>query len=132
MITDIGETWIRDWIGVAGEGNTTSRNATRYISVSNDASPVATWTNLTGEVATNNFTRAAGTVATWANAGDAAYNVTYTFIATGTSQLQCAGLHWSGVSASDANLFACAAFTQTTFNSGDSLTIKWSITVDAN
>jgi len=131
-ITDIGETWIRDWVGLAGSGNTTSRNAAMWISLSNDASPLASWTKLTNEVAANGFTRAEGTVSAWTNSGDSAFNITKTFTATGEQQLQCAGLNWVSTSDSDNNLFACAAFTQTTFNTGDTLTITWSITINAN
>lgn len=132
VITDIGETYVASWLGSCGSGNTTARNATQWISLSNDGSAADTWTEHPNEVAANNFTRALGTVATWTNSGDDAFNVTYTFMASGTQQLQTAGLHWSGVSDSNNNLFAVADFTQTTFNSGDTLTIKWSITVNAN
>lgn len=132
VITDIGEDWIADWIGLAGADNTTARSAAQWISLSNDASPDASWTKLTNEVAANGFTRALGDVAAWTNSGDSAFNVTKTFTATGTQQLQCAGLNWAETAESDNNLFACAAFTQTTFNSGDTLTITWSITINAN
>jgi hypothetical protein len=117
---------------MSGAANTTSRNATQWISLSNVGTPLQTWTVLTTEVDANGFDRQLGTVVAWTNAGDSAFNVTKTFTATGTQQLQTAGLNWNGQSLSDNNLFACAAFTQTTFNSGDTLTITWTITVDAN
>jgi hypothetical protein len=132
LITDLGEDWIRDWVGLAGAGNTTARSAAMYISLSNDASPSASWTKLPNEVAANGFTRAVGDVAEWDNSGDAAFNVTKTFTATGTQQLQCAGLNYLVTAESDNNLFAAAAFTQTTFNADDTLTITWSITINAN
>lgn len=131
-ITNIGEQWIQSWAGLSGEGNTTSRNATQYISLSNDGSAAAAWTVLPGEVNANGFSRALGDVTGWINSGDYAYNVTKTFTGTGTQQLQTAGLNWAGVAGSDNNLFACADFTQTTFNAGDTLTITWVITVNAN
>lgn len=132
LITDIGESFVQSWLGLSGAANTTSRNATQYISLSNDASPNASWTQHDTEINANNFTRATGTVAAWQNSGDYAFNVTYLFTATGTQQLQCAGLHWSGGPVSDNNMFAVATFTQTTFNTDDTLTVTWSITVDAN
>lgn len=131
LITNIGETWLRDWAG-SSAGNTTSRDGARYISLCNTASPDATWTKLTSEVTANGFDRAEGTVAWWTNSNDAAFNVTKTFTATGTQQLQTAGLNWVATDDSDNNLFAAAAFTQTTFNNGDTLTITWTITFDAN
>ncbi len=132
LITDIGETWIRDWIGLAGSGNTTSRNAAQWISLSNDASPSAAWTQLSTEVNADGFSRALGTVTGWVNSGDAAFNVSKTFTALGAQTLQCAGLQWVDTAESDGNLFAAAAFTQTTFNAADTLTITWVITVNAN
>lgn len=131
LITDIGEIWIRDW-AAASAGNTTSRDGARYISLTNTASPAADWTKLTSEVTTNGFDRNEGTVTWWVNSGDAAFNVTKTFTATGTQQLQTAGLNWVSTDDSDGNLFAAASFTQTTFNAGDTLTITWIITIDAN
>lgn len=131
LITDIGETWLRDWAGCTA-ANTTSRSGAQYISLCNTASPLVTWTKLTSEVTANGFDRQAGTIAWWTNSGDSAFNVTKTFTATGTQQLQTAGLNWVSTGDSDNNLFAAAAFTQTTFNAGDTLTITWTITFDAN
>ena len=129
VITDIGEDYVRD---ILSFDNVTAQNATHWISVSNDASPVQTWTQLAGEVAANNFTRALSTSAKWENGTDPAGNFTYTFTSSGSQQLQCAGLQWSGVSQSDNNLFAVDSFTQTTFGVGDTLTITWVITYDGN
>jgi hypothetical protein len=128
LITDIGE----NFMGNASLG--LENNATWAISLSNVGSPLAAWTQLDTEIAANNFTRAGGTggALIWVNSGDYAFNVTYTFTATGTQQLQTAGLHWNSTPSSDLNLFAAATFTQTTFNSGDTLTIKWVITINAN
>jgi hypothetical protein len=129
VITDIGEKYVGDIIGF---DNVTSHNATKWISLSNAGSASSSWTVLSSEVNANGFSRALGTVADWTNAGDYAFNVTKTFTATGTQQLQTAGLNWNNTPTSDNNLFACADFTQTTFNSDDTLTITWVITVNAN
>jgi hypothetical protein len=131
-ITDIGETWLRSWLGSAGADNTTARSAAQYISLSNDGSASAAWTELPTEIAADGFTRAVGDVVEWTNSGDAAFNVTKTFTASGTQELQTAGLQWDDLAESDNNLFAAADFTQTTFNSDDTLTITWVITVNAN
>lgn len=127
LITDIGEAYIRDAC-LTLDGNTTAW----AISLSNVGSPLAAWTQLDTEVAANGFTRAVGVDTEWSNAGDYAFNITKTFTATGTQQLQTAGLQWDSTASSNNNLFAAATFTQTTFNSGDTLTITWVITFNAN
>jgi len=131
LITDIGERYVRN---ILGWDNVTNNNATQWISLSNDATPLDTWTELPGEVDnTNGFGRAANdTCVAWMNGTDYAYNVTNTFQGTGTQQLQCAGLNWNGTLQSDENLFAAVSFTQTTFENGDNLTITWVITWDGN
>lgn len=129
LITDIGERLARNIIGF---DNVSSNNATKWISLSNVGSPLVTWTELNTEVAANGFTRALGTVTAWNNGTDYAFNVTKKFTASGTQQLQTAGLQWNDTPESDGNLFAVATFTQTTFESGDNLTITWVITWDAN
>lgn len=128
VITDIGEIFVRNTLCADNESNA----VVKYISLSNDASPVVTWTKLPNEVDANGFSRATGTVVGWASGGDSCWNVTYQFTASGGQQLQCAGLNWVVTGASDNNLFACAAFTQTTFAASDTLTITWVVTVDAN
>jgi hypothetical protein len=129
LITDIGELYVRN---ILGFDNVTNHNATKWISLSNDGSPAVGWTELTTEVNANGFSRALGTVVAWENSGDRAFNVSKQFTATGTQQLQTAGLQWNDTPVSDNNLFAGADFTQTTFNSADTLTITWVITVNAN
>lgn len=127
LITDIGEAFARDAV------LNIQSNATAWaISLSNSGTPATSWTQLESEVAANGFTRAAGGDTEWINSGDYAFNLTKTFTASGTQQLQIAGCQWSTTSMSDNNLFAVASFTQTTFNSGDTLTITWIITFNAN
>ena len=129
LITNIGERVVRN---ILGFDNVTANNATKWISMSNAGSPLVTWTELDTELAANGFTRALGTVVTWMNGTDYAYNVTKKFTATGSQQVQTAGLQWSGVAESDNNLFAAADFAQTTFENNDNCTITWVITWDAN
>jgi len=126
LITDIGEYFI---------GNCTiglDSNATWAISLSNVGSPLAAWTELDTEVAANGFNRTAAQEVRWTNGGDWAINFTYTFTASGSQQLQTAGLQWDATEESDNNLLAAATFTQTTFESADTLTVTWVITVNAN
>lgn len=129
VITDIGERYVRNIIGF---DNVTANNATKWISLSNVGSPLATWTELDTEVNANGFTRALGTVTSWMNGTDYAFNVTKKFTASGTQTLQCAGLQWNDTPESDNNLFAAAVFSQTEFTSGDNCTITWVITCDGN
>lgn len=97
QIQDIGDVFVTSLVGLAGTANTTSRNATQWISLSNSALPAKSATQLTSEIDANGFSRALGTVsAIWLNGADYAFNVTKTFTATGTQQLQVAGLQWSG------------------------------------
>jgi hypothetical protein len=126
VITDIGEEYIRTVLSTGA-----TRNGTDDITVSNDASPVQTWTKLANEATTAGCGRVSGNVTEWA-ATDDGYNVTARFDISGAITVQCAGLHWSPTAGTDNNMFACAAFTQTTFASGDYLTITWVITSNAN
>jgi hypothetical protein len=127
VITDIGENYVRDDLADAG-----SVVAVKYITLSNDASPVQTWTKLPNELTTGGFGRALGTVTKWTSGTDAAFNVTKKFTATGAVTAQCAGLQWAVTASSDNNLFTCAAFTQTVFAANDNCTIVWMIVIDAN
>jgi len=132
--TNIAENYARDLFGF---DNVTAHNATKWISLSNDASPLVTWTVLPNEVNANGFSRKLATVTAWMNGTDYAYNLTATWSATATQQLQCAGTQFSGQALSDNNLYAVASFTQTTFNYYDSanfdnLTIVWVYTYDFN
>lgn len=128
LIPYIGGNYMRDILGF--QNVSAPENATKWITLSNDATPLVTWTKLANEKINSGFIRTLGTVAAWMNGTNYAYNVTNKFTATAdTQQLQCAGLQWSGVSLSDNNLFACAAFTQTTFNTNDNCTITWVITI---
>jgi hypothetical protein len=128
VITDIGETYIRNAIGF---NNVTGMDVTKYISLGN-ASVAQTLTKLTTEATTGGFTRATGTVDAWVNSGDSSYNVTKKFTASATMTINAAGLHWIATGDSSDNLFAAGAITQTTFNANDNCTIVWSITINAN
>ena len=128
VITNIGEQYVRNAIGF---NNVTNFNYTGWISLGN-ATVSASLTKLTTEATTDGADRKAGTVTTWMNGTDYAYNVTNEFNLSGTIRLGESGLHWNDTDNSDNNMFACDDFTDTTFESGDNLTITWVITWDAN
>jgi len=132
LITLIGARQMRDRM----YGNATlPLNSTSVIGLSNEAALTNTATKFASEVTTNGFARANGTLAGWWNTtgnGNYAWNVTKMFTATGTQQLQQAGLFWTLTPTADYDLFACAMFTQTTFNLNDNLTIVWVITLGTN
>lgn len=123
LITTLGKKAIRDhlgWTNATGQ----ETNVTGYISLSNDTPANASDTQLSNEVTGNNLTRALGAISL---VNTTAYQAVFTFIASGTETVQCSGLHWSGVSDSDANLFACNLFTQVTLYDDDQLEITWTI-----
>ncbi|MCW1309106.1 MAG: hypothetical protein QXP04_00260 [Candidatus Nanoarchaeia archaeon] len=129
LVTNIGKRHVRNLLCALNNTYSSTNNITKYLSVSNDSGPSSTWTRLPNEVNANGFSRAAGTVTVINNT---AYKTVYQWTATGTQQLQAVGLHWSGQALSDGNLFACASFTQTTFNSGDTLEVTYTVNVSSS
>ncbi len=127
VITDIGENQTRTRMSTAD-----TYVATKYISLSNDASADASWTKLPNEATTAGAGRATGDVVEWTNSGDAAFNVTATFNFSGDITLKAIGLHWSATPESDNNLFACANFAETAFANNWNMTATWVVTFDAN
>jgi len=120
---------------MAFNNETMPLNTTSVIALSNEDALSNTATNFASEVTTNGFARANGTIAAWWNTtgnGNYAWNVTKMFTATDTQQLQQAELCWSLLPSCTYDSFAFAMFTQTTFNSGDNLTIVWCCTFCTN
>lgn len=138
--TGLHEILVGNVITNLGENQTGIRcfdNATyvgcQWISLSNDATPVQTWTKLPNETTTLGAGRNKATLsAAWMNSNDYSRNITKKFTFTGSIQLQCAGAQWSPTASSDNNLYACAAFTQTTFEANWNLTITWAFTYNGN
>jgi len=94
-----------------------------YVSLSNDASPSASWTQLTGEATTAGASRKAFDTLIVINATSINGTVTFTF--SGSITLQCAGIQWDSHSTYNNNLYAAFAFTSTAFISGDKLIIRY-------
>lgn len=120
--TDIGKTFERNlkfWANV-------TQNATYgkigWVSLSNDASPLASWTQLAGEATTMGASRKPWDIGS--NINSTSVNGTVTFTFTGTITLQTAGIQ-SKSTQSNGNLYAVFSFTQTTFNLNDQLIIKY-------
>jgi hypothetical protein len=120
--TDIGKTFERNlkfWANV-------TQNATHgkigWVSLSNDASPLASWTQLAGEATTMGASRKPWD--TPSNVNSTSVNGTVTFTFAGTITLQTAGIQWKSTQ-SNSNLYAVFSFTQTTFNLNDQLIIKY-------
>jgi hypothetical protein len=128
LITNIGERFLRNTIAYDNQTN----GMPKWISLSNDATPAVTWTKLAGENVSTGFGRAAGTLVAWYRTTDYSYNCTHKFTSGGAVTVQCAGLQWNATADSDSNLFACAAFTPTTFALLDNITITWIVQFDAN
>ncbi|MHA1288463.1 MAG: hypothetical protein ACTSPB_13750 [Candidatus Thorarchaeota archaeon] len=121
LVTTIGKRRVRNLL----YGNATDpTNATSAISLSNDASPNASWTKLPNEITGSGLARTAGTLSVL---NSTAFQVQHTFQATAQVQVQCAGLHWNPTSNSDGNLFAAATFTQVTLNNNDQIQITWKV-----
>ena len=125
-VTNIGLNWIRTELGDSGSSST---NVAKYISLTEDAStPLATWTILPSEIATGGLARAAGTFDTGSPTATGHWREQYTFTATSTYTVRCAGLNW--LSSGDNNLLAAVAFgTVASLVSGDTLNVTWTCSV---
>ena len=123
IVVTIGKRRVRNLL----LGNATDpTNATKYIALSNDASPDASWTKLPNEITGSGLARAAGTVTI---INSTAFQVEHKFTASATVTVQCSGLHWSPDSGSDGNLFAANTFTQVTLNQNDNITVRWTVNI---
>lgn len=119
VITNIGEQETRD-----RHSQNDTYVAVNWISIGN-VTAGATKTQLDSE-----YQRKLGSVTEWTNSGDYAFNLTMTHMFTETQRIDGTGAHWA--SSGDNNMYACANFDATTFNSNDNVTIVWAFTYDAN
>ncbi|NVM22258.1 MAG: hypothetical protein HWN68_10825 [Desulfobacterales bacterium] len=121
LVVTIGKTRVKDYLRV---GTAAADDPVDYISLSNDVTPLITWTQLPTEIAADGLTRAQGTVT---NVDEVEFTVSHKFTCTGTGvAVQCSGLQWAA--SGDSNLWAAATFTATTLNNGDNITITWTVT----
>jgi len=122
LITTIGSTQIRDFLGWTNHTN----QPCRYLSLSNDATPLTSWTKLPSEITGSGLARASGT-ATVVNA--TAYQVTYTWTASGPQSVQCTGLHWVATGDSSGNLLAAASISSVSLQNNDMLQVTWTVNI---
>lgn len=124
LVVTIGKTRVKDYLRVGTAG---ADNATKFISLSNDDTPAAGWTNLPNELTENGLARVEGTVT---NIDTTSFKVENKFTCTGTGiAVQCSGLNW-GLENDGSTLWAAATFTATTLNTDDNITITWTVTHD--
>ena len=121
LITTIGSTRIRN---ILGWDNQTG--ATINLSLSKDATPLASWTMLPGEITANGLDRMTGTPL---GVNATAYQVTYQWTATAAQSVQCTGLQWVVTDDSDGNLFAVASISPVSLQANDMLSVTWTVNV---
>lgn len=122
LITTIGSTHIRDFMGWANQTN----EECIYLSLSNDGAPQTSWVKLPAEITGSGLARATG-AQTALNA--TAYQVTYTWTASLAADVQCTGLHWDSIGDSSNNLFAAASISSVSLQANDMLQVTWTVNI---
>jgi len=122
IITGNGSKHIRNFMGFINE----THQACIYLSLSNDASPVKTWGKLPNEITANGLGRQTGTPTV---VNGTAYQVTYTWTATGAQDVQATGLHWDATGDSDSNMLAVAAISAVSLQINDMLQVTWTVNI---
>lgn len=128
-VVTIGKTRVKDFLrlgAAAMSGDDNADSETKFISLSNDVlTGEAAWTNLPNEIAADGLTRIAGTVT---NVDTVEFTVSHKFTCTSDDvAVKCSGLNWE-LENDSASLWAAAAFTATTLNTNDNITITWTVT----
>jgi hypothetical protein len=122
LITTIGSTHIRDFMG----WNNQSNIASIHLSLSNDGAPQTSWTQLPGEITISGLTRQTGAQLA-VNA--TAYSVSYTWTASAGATVDCTGLHWSAAGDSNNNLLAAAQISSVSLQANDQLQVTWTVNI---
>jgi len=122
LITTIGSTHIRDFMGWANQTN----QACIYLALSNDGAPNVNWVDLPGEITGSGLDRETGTPSP-VNA--TAYSVTYTWTASAPASVQCTGLHWDATDDSPNNLLAAASISSVSLQANDMLQVTWTVNI---
>jgi hypothetical protein len=121
LVTNAGFDLISNVMGTTG----TQGAACNYIAVTNTAiTPGAGDTTLSGEISSNGLSRAQGTYSH--TNGTQTYTVSKVFTASGTQASQATGLFNAS---STGTMCYEATYTQVTVNSGDTLTVTWTVTL---
>jgi len=122
-LTNLGANWTR--IKLAGVDDVSWGQNGTYIALSNStSSPSAAWTSIPDEITTGSMGRAS---ATYADNGVGSWNYTHTFSPSESNSTRLSGLYYN--SGTTATLIASDTITVINYASGDSVQIRWSITV---
>ncbi len=121
LITTNGSKRIRNFLGWDNE-----TGATIHLSLSDDATPLVSWTMLPGEITVNGLDRNTGTPAV---VNSTAFTVNYQWTATGTQSVQCTGLNWNAADFTDYNLFAAASISSVSLQANDKLDVTWTVNI---
>ena len=122
LITTIGSTHIRDFMGWANQTN----EACIYLSLSDDATPLTSWIRLPGEIPGSGLVRETGTPS---SVNATAYQVTHTWTASAPVSVQCTGLHWDSTTMSNNNLLAAASISSVSLQANDLLQVTWTVNI---
>ena len=125
VLTTIGKNYIEGKLGDSAYGDNAA--FADDISVStNVTAPDAAWTEIPTEITTGGLERASGT---YASTGDGVWTISYQWTASAThTNVQLTGLQWK-LTPLDNNLLGADTFGAVTLNSGDKLTVTWTVTV---
>lgn len=124
-LTTIGKNYIEGKLGDSSYANNTKFADDISVSTSTD-SPAEAWTQIPTEITTGGLERASGT---YASTGDGVWTVSHQFTASAThTNVQLTGLQWDATAGSNNDLLGADTFTPVTLNSGDKLTVTWTIT----
>ena len=125
ILTTIGARHVRNVYGFANETAT----QVRYIALSPDTNPNASWTKLPNEYISGGLSRQAGTVTV---INSTAFQVQATWTSSTTTTIRCTGLHWSGTAGSDGNLWAVASIPDASVIPNDQIQVTWTVNVPAS
>jgi len=125
VLTTIGKNYIEGKLGDSSYANNTDFADDISVSTSTD-SPAAGWTQIPTEITSGGLERASST---YASTGDGVWTISHQFTASAThTNVQLTGLQWR-LTPLDNTLLGADTFTPVTLNSGDKLTVTWTVTV---
>lgn len=127
LITDIGKKHARNLFSSLNSTIINADNRTVSLALSNDATPLASWTKLPNEVTGSGLDRKGPTEVTITILNATAYKTEYTWTASAAVTVQCTGVHWYSLDNSDNNLYAAGTFTQTTLGISDTIKITYTL-----
>jgi len=129
LLVDQGKNFTAELIsGLDFTSATPGTDFAKHISLSNNTgSPASSWTVLPDEITTNGLDRKTGTCAI---NGVGNFSCWYQFEATGTqSGIHLAGLNWNATDGANTLVAANALSSDVNLESGDKLTINWTVSI---